>query len=396
MLKQLVLDKKLQSLRNELDVLLKQEDDLVARREKLAAAIEEAKTDEELQVVEESVAELEAEQGELVNKKSKLEEEIQLLEAELQAIESKEPDNTQRSKGVDKVEKRDLRQAIADYVRHKVVRQEVEGFKVVDGGVLIPEELLLPEEKKRDTVDLANYVRTIPVNRGSGKIPIIKKSGGKFISVAELEKNPELAKPQIDEVSYDIETYRGYIPVSQEAIDDADYDIAGLIASDIADQELNTRNEAIAEILKTAPAESVQGIDGLKTLLNTKIKQVYNTKLFVTASLYNELDLAKDKNGRYLLQDSITAASGKTFAGREVVVLDDDILGDGVTNLNAFVGDAYEYCAFFNRKRASVKWTDHNIFGQLLAGFVRFDVGVVDEDAGYYITFTPDTPDSGN
>ena len=198
------------------------------------------------------------------------------------------------------------------------------------------------------------------------------------------------------------------MPIYQEVIDDADYDIVGLIAEDMADQELNTKNAAIAAILKSAPAvsytgegenktaDTVVGVDGLKTVLNTKLKRVYNTKLYVSSSLYNELDLLKDKNGRYLLQDSITAASGKSFAGREVIVLDDDVIGETAGDLVAFVGDAYEFVTLFDRKQMSAKWVDMNIYGELLGIFVRFDAVKFDEAAGYYFEWEPEPEDDGS
>ena len=418
MLRQLMLTKKIESLRSALNVYLEQEQELEARSQDLEAAIEEAQTDEELAAVEEEVSALEKEKTELEEKKSKLENEIAELEGELEELNSKIPSNNERKKGDESMKDKEFRDKLSLYVRTKgkVLREdlvepeepEIVGFKVEDGGVLIPEEILAPQKEKKDALDLTKYVHVIKTNRGSGKIPLIKKSGSKMNSVAELEKNPELAKPEIDEVSFDIETYRGYIPVSQEAIEDADYDITGLIAEEIADQELNTKNAAIVTILKSAPAPEydddeealpVVGIDGLKTVINTKLKRVYNVKLFVSSSLYNELDITKDKNGRYLLQDSISSASGKTFAGREVIVLDDDVIGEQAGDKVAFVGDAYEFVKLFDRKRASVKWVDNNIYGELLAGFVRFDTVAFDENAGYYFEYVPaeeesDTPDA--
>ena len=428
MLKQLMLTKKLKGLRGELDGLIEQETALSTRSEELEGAIEEAETDEELQTIEESVTELEGEKKELFEKKGKLEEEIAKLEAELEEIKSKDPAIVQRQnvKGREKVNDKKMRDVIVDFVRTrgqslKQLRDdepesnlpEDVGFKVIidpddSGSLIFPEEIMRPIKEKREVIDLEKYVRRIPVNRGSGKIPIIKKSGGRMVTVAELKENPALEHPQFAEVSYDIDTYRGYIPVSQEAIDDADYNVVALIAEEIADQELNTKNDAIAGILKDAPAPSytgtgeqrtadpVEGLDGLKEVLNKKLKRIYNAKLFVTASLYHELDTVKDKEGRYLLQDSITAASGKSFAGREVVVLDDDILGDDDTNLNAFIGDAREYCGLFDRKRATLRWVDNNIYGQLLAGVIRFDVGELDENAGFYVTYEPETDGAGD
>src|SRR5699024_7365770 len=103
-----------------------------------------------------------------------------------------------------------------------------------------------------------------------------------------------------------------------------------------------------------------------------------------------ELDTAKDNNGRYLLQDDITVSSGKRLFGREVIVLDDDMIGDADGDLVGFIGDPKAYCTYFDRKQTSVKWIDNDIYGQLLAGFIRFDVVATDEDAGYYVTYETD------
>src|SRR6185312_9938297 len=165
------------------------------------------------------------------------------------------------------------------------------------------------------------------------------------------------------------------------------------IAEDIRDQERNTKNEQIAAIFKTAPKKAVTGLDGIIGMFNKDFKKVYNTKAFVSSSLFNALDLLKDKNGRYLLEDDITVASGKRIKGKEVIVLDDDVIGSKDGDLVGFFGDSHEFITLFNRKQASVKWVDNDIYGQLLAGFVRFDVKSVDDAAGYYVTFTADVPE---
>ncbi|WP_270578001.1 phage major capsid protein [Caldibacillus thermoamylovorans] len=388
MLKQIMLQKKIEQRKNSLYELLKKAEGFATRSSELETAIDEAKTDEEVATLEEEVTKLENDKQELENEKSQLESEIADLEKELDDLNRNAPKPNQggkRNMGNDV----EIREAINEYVRTK--GQARAGFTTVDGGALIPEELLSPQKVLEDVVDLSTLVNVKAVNSGSGKYPVIKKSGSKMVSVAELEKNPELAKPTITEVPYDIETYRGYIPVSQEVIDDADYDVTGLIAEEIADQELNTRNAAIAAVLKTAPAKTVTGLDGLKAVFNKDIKKVYNVKAIISASLYNELDTLKDNNGRYLLQDDITVDSGKRLFGKEVVVLDDTMIGAAEGDLVGFVGDPKAFCTLFDRKRASVKWVDNDIYGQLLAGFVRFDVVATDTEAGYYVTFTPDT-----
>lgn len=362
--------------------------ELLAKRSELEASIDGVESEEDLAAIEASVKENDEAIETAEVEKTTLENDITELESELEESNRKKPKAGVKRNMANQMETRD---AINAFVKSKGAIQERAGFTSVEGGALIPEELLAPKKELVDTLDLTQYVRRVPVNSGSGKYPVISKSGGKFIAVAELAKNPELAKPTMKEVKYDIETYRGYIPVSQEAIDDADYDVTGLIAEDIRDQEQNTKNAQIAAILKTATPKAVTGLDGIITMFNKDFKNVYNTKAFVSSSLFNELDLLKDKNGRYLLQDDITVPSGKRIKGKEVVVLDDDVIGTLDGDLVGFFGDAFEFITLFDRKQASVKWTDNDVYGQLLAGFVRFDVKSVDDAAGYYVTFTPDS-----
>lgn len=395
MLKQLMLSKKIELKRTSVDGINTEIAELEEKKLELERMIDEIKEDEELETVEQEVSELEEKKSELEEEKSKLEEEIAELEAQIAEINNKEQNNDEgeRAKGGKKME---LRQAIGNYVRTKQLEdvRAVEGFKIVDGGVLVPEEILKPYKKPEEEVDLKKLVNVVKVNRGSGAYPIIKKSTGKMVSVAELEANPELAKPEIDDVQYAVSTYRGYIPVSQEVIDDADFDVTGLIGEAISDQELNTTNAAIATVLKSATPKAVTGIDGLKEIFNVSLKKVYSPKAILSASLYNELDTTKDNNGRYLLQDDITVASGKKLFGYEVVVLDDEMIGTTTGDLVGFIGDPKAFATFFDRKQASAKWIEHNIYGQLLAGYIRFDVKAVDADAGFYVTYTPETPEA--
>ncbi|MBU5214981.1 phage major capsid protein [Heyndrickxia sp. FSL W8-0496] len=369
--------------------------ELLAKRSEFESAVEAAESEDDLTAIENSMNENDEEIKTKEEEKTKLEEEIEELEKELERSNDKKPKNRSKLGGKGKMDKeqlQELRSAINTYIRSKGAEiRAVEGFKVVDGGALVPEELLTPEKAVEDVVDLLSYVKKVPVKRGSGKYPVIKKSGSKMNTVAELEANPELAKPSVSDVAYDIETYRGYIPVSQEVIDDADYDIVGLIDEEIRDQELNTRNAAIATVLKSATPKTVSSLDEIITLLNTGFKTAYQVKLYVSQSFFNDLDLMKDGNGRYLLQDDVTVASGKRLKGKEIVVLDDDMIGTSAGDKVAFIGDAKAFCKFFDRKQVSVKWVDNNIYGQMLAGFVRFDVKKADAEAGYYITYTSGT-----
>jgi len=387
-LRQLMLAKQIADKEKELEEMRGKDADFETREKELETSISEANTEEERGVVDGEIEKFEQERDAHNDRKSELETEIEELRGKMKEYE-KVPEKREKEKNMEKrsEEIEEARGAINAFVKSKGQVRE-SGFKEVDAGILIPEELLAPQEKPEDVVDLKNYVRNVRVNSASGKYPVISKSGSKMNTVAELEQNPELSKPKIENVDYSVETRRGYIPISQEAIDDADYDVTGIIRDEIDDQSRNTRNTDIAAVLKSATAKNVTGLDGLKDLVNKEIKKVYPVKFIISSSLYAELDKLKDKNGRYLLQDSITSASGKVLSGKEVIVLDDEMIA-GAGELKGFVGDPKSFCTFFDRKQTSVEWVVNQIYGKLLAGVVRYDVKKTDADAGFYITYTP-------
>ena len=314
--------------------------------------------------------------------------------------ESTEPtSNTNPIDKKDKEEKRSMEVILNDkketYTRsiNQFIRTKGEtrdGLTTVGAEAVIPiDKITKPEKQPERVVDLRQHVGRVPVTTGTGSYPILRANKNKMTSVAELAKNPELAKPEFTKVNYEIATYRGYIPVSQEALDDSDIDLGGLVAENIQRQSLNTSNAEIAKKLQTATAKTVTDIDGLKDIVNVTIDPAYNVKFIASQSFFNELDKMKDNDGRYLLQQDITVASGYKLLGREVVVMADDVIGTAAGNKVAFVGDPSLFVKFFDRQQASVRWVDNDVYGQLLAGFVRFDVEVADTAAGFYVTLGP-------
>lgn len=387
-LRQLMLAKQIADKEKELEEMRGKDAEFETREKELEESINEANTEEDRSLVDDAITKFTEEKEAHEERKSELETELEELRGKMKEYE-KVPEKREKENKMGKrnEEIEEIRGAINAFVKSKGQVREG-GFKEVDAGILIPVELLSPQEKPEDVVDLKNYVKNVSVNSASGKYPVIAKSGSKMSTVEELKQNPELSEPKISNIDYSIETRRGYIPISQEAIDDADYDVTGLIRDEINDQSRNTRNTDIATVLKSATAKSVTGLDGLKDLVNKEIKKVYPVKFIISASLYAELDKLKDKNGRYLLQDSITSSSGKMLFGKEVIVLDDEMIA-GAGELKGFVGDPKSFCSFFDRKQTSVEWVDNQIYGKLLAGIVRYDVKKTDGDAGFYITFTP-------
>ncbi len=91
--------------------------------------------------------------------------------------------------------------------------------------------------------------------------------------------------------------------------------------------------------MKTFEAKTVANLDELKAILNVSLDPAYQVSFEASQSFYNILDTLKDKNGRYLLQDSIVSPTGKVALGKTINVLADEALGNA-TEAKAFVGDS--------------------------------------------------------
>lgn len=293
-LRQLMLAKQIADKEKELEEMRGKDADFETREKELETSISEANTEEERGVVDGEIEKFEQERDAHNERKSELETKLSELREQMKEYE-KTPERREKKKDMgrrNKEEIEEMRSAINSFVKSKGQVREG-GFKEVDAGILIPVEMLAVQKKPEDVVDLGNYVKNVSVNSSSGKYPVIAKSGSKMSTVKELEQNPELSKPKISNIDYSIATRRGYIPISQEAIDDADYDVTGLIRDEINDQSRNTRNTDIATVLKSATEKSVTGLDGLKDLVNKEIKKVYPVKFIISSSLYAELDKLK-------------------------------------------------------------------------------------------------------
>ena len=166
-----------------------------------------------------------------------------------------------------------------------------DGVKKTNTKPVTSEEIVTtPIREVKTVTDLKQFATIHKANKGSGKYPILRHATSKMVSVAELEKNPALAKPDFGNVAWEVQTYRGAIPVSQESIDDADVDLLGIIAESAQQIKVNTTNAAIANVIKTFAAEKADDLDDLKKILNTKLDPAYEVSFVVSQSFYNSLD----------------------------------------------------------------------------------------------------------
>lgn len=348
--------------------------------------LDRAETDEEVSAVEKTVDDLQKEIEEKEAEKAQLEKEIDELEKQIEEQNRKAPTYPSKEKrGGQKLEQRD---AIAKYIRTGQTR-DIVGLKTTDSGsaALIPTEVLKPHFVNKTRNPLLDLVERVKVNSRSGKYPVIKKTDGVMVSTDELKSNPELGKPAISEIDYSIKTYRGYVPVSQEMIDDADYDIMSIVEDEVFNQGENTELSLVAAVLKEATQADAAGFDGIKDIYNKKLKSIYKASIVVTKSMFAALDKVKDKDGRYMLQTDVASPTGYSFGGKTIYKVDDTVFGNE-GDMKFFIGDVTEFVKEFDRAQVSVKWVNNDIYGQLLGLFIRLDIKRVDEEAGFFGTYT--------
>lgn len=273
--------------------------------------------------------------------------------------------------------------AFKDFLKSGEVR---DGVTTVEGGVVIPKEILDIQKVPNDPTQLASYINRVSVTSGVGSLPVLAKNTARLASTAELKENPNLATLSLTGVDYKALTYRGVLPVSMEMLQDAP-EIESVVAEYVAEAKALTEQYKIGEVLQKATPVAVSDVDGIKDAFNKGLSN-YNRMFVVSESFFAEIDKIKDADGRYLLQDSITSPSGKQLLGSQVVVVADDVLGKA-GEAHAFVGDVKAFALEAMRSDIAVEWQDDDIFGKKLAVALRADWQVADEEAGKFLTFVP-------
>lgn len=266
-------------------------------------------------------------------------------------------------------------------------RDMTQGFKETpDGSAVIPQQILDMAKVPNDPTQLSSYVNRVTVEAPSGRIPVLAKATATLATADELAENPSIANATISKVDYALETMRGQLPVSMEMVQDY-HDITGILSDYINQVKKNTEQKQIGAILQTAEAVSATSLDDIKKAFNGLINYGDDRKFVVTVSMFNALDTMKDNEGRYLLKDDVTSATGKTLLGAEIIIVPDTILGNA-GDMKMFVGSLKAFATVAVKGEVSLNWTENRYFEQVLGCAIREDVVAVDKQAGKFITYT--------
>lgn len=361
--------------------------DLVQKR---SALLKDADTASEVKDIKEIRSKITGLNTELDQAKADLDDLKELEKEEQRSIAPEVNEGPYHRGGGSSKDKLEIqKRAINAYIHTRDASNATEvGLKSEDAEVTIPKDIqYIPTEEVKTVTDLSKLVTQFTPTTASGTYPIVKRATAKLHTVAELEKNPELAKPEFIKREWKVDTYRGAIPLSQESIEDSAADLIGIVSNNAMEQKINTTNAAISTILQSFTAKSVSGsdVDAIKHILNVDLDPAYQRTIIASQSFYQYLDTLKDKNGRYLLNDPITTDSPAMLLGVSVIVVEDNLLGkDG--EAHAFIGDIKRAVLYANRSDIQIRWVDNDIYGTYLRASVRFGVVKADENAGYFVT----------
>ena len=157
MLKTLMLRKKIDENKAELEKLMEKREELKVREAELEQAIEEAETDEETATVEEAVEEYDKEKTETDEKIAELETKIEELETEIEEMEKKTP-----AVASERTEKKEERKEATMNVRDVKIRELPKTVRAMDA---IPYDIRTAMVEREDVQDFLKSLR----NAGESK-----------------------------------------------------------------------------------------------------------------------------------------------------------------------------------------------------------------------------------
>lgn len=316
------------------------------------------------------------------------------MQAELDTIKSVEKRSRSR-----KVEKRNLRKvenleenevkAFENFIRTEGV--EKRGLNTSNTSVVVPTDISTDVLELKDNLDdLSQYITVQEVGTGSGKFPVAKRATSVLATKEELAEIADVDEPLFIEVDYKVETRIGKIMFSNELIEDAAVNVVDYSKKQMKRMVKNTNNKNILAILSKFTATVATDTDGLKNVINVQLDPELDIKLLVNQDAYNYLDTLKDVEGRYLLQPSLSAPSGKQFAGHDVIVVSNKVAPTPKDTVGfIFIGDLEEACILFKRKEITAEWEKFDSYSKGLAVGVRSDYKQVDPEAGFVVNLNP-------
>lgn len=281
-----------------------------------------------------------------------------------------------------------------------------------DGGYTVPEDIVTkvnhwPEIVYSFLDDIS--VENVSTNKGARTYQ--KRTDTE--AFVDLDENGAITKkitaPQFERITYAIQDRAGFMPVSNDLTADSDANISAIVTEWLGRANIATANEKILAIIAAKDQVALDGINGIKKVVNVDLGQAYKhgIKIITNDDGLNYLDTLADENKRPLLNpDPTDSAKLALRCGTVVVpvkVIPNKAFASVGTKIPFVIGDLKAGIRKYNRQSMSLKASDvavlgdFNAFAQnmtLIRAIMRDDYKQLDGDA--YVYGYIDTATQGN
>lgn len=350
-----------------------------------------------------------------VEKAKEILEEIKKLKAEYEVekeiFESEKETNKLSEEDIEDVEKaiadkkedkkEDSTKAFAKAVKTMVNKTLNEGA-AESGGYTVPEEISTKVERLRETKEsLIDEIIIKKVNTNAGQETY--KTRGQatgFGAIEEGGKIPKAGAPKFSRVSWKVTKYGGYMPATNELLEDSDTNVESLMTEWLADESRMTWNKIILAVIAEKAQEKLEGLDDIKKALNITLGSTFKStsKIITNDDGLQYLDTLKDSDGNYLLQPNpadpmqLRLCAGATTV--PVKVYSNETIATVGGKIPFIIGDLKEAVKGYDRKALTLMASQVATVGSgddalnafeedltLIRGIERIDAEMRDEKA---------------
>lgn len=277
------------------------------------------------------------------------------------------------------------------YLRSQGERRDLQGLTTdqTTGKVAVPSEISKPIfQLTQDNPVLANYITRRQTNSPMGTMPVALRTNATLQTKKELAEVPDIDSQLLVGIDYKLQTRSGKVYISEEAMDDYDFDLAPTIKEQLQQLVTNTDNANIVSILtadgnfQTANADLSANLDDIKKIKNTMLDPQLDVQIVMSSTDFNALDTMKDEKGDYLLQPSVTSPTNKALLGCDVIQESDSLMPAG----KMFIGSLAESVLEVYKPNIIAEWHQFEYFAQGFEAILRSDYKAIARESGVLVT----------
>lgn len=305
----------------------------------------------------------------LLNEADELQKELDLL-ARVETMKKGEvPDDMEpvEEKGTELTAEQKAEKAFADAVRSRFkVDKDLNETTGADGGYTVPEDIdTRINTLKEQHFSLASLIDRETVTTKSGRRTYKQRAQHTgFTQVAEGGKITKTAAPKFSVISYAIKKFGGFMPVTNELLEDSDAAITTEMTTWLAEDSVATENAQILAAINEKDATALSGMKDIKKAVNVTLAAFAGFVRIVTNSDgLQYLDTLEDKNGRPLLSpDPVKPMELYLSVGVRrvpVTIVPNEVMPSAESGAIPFIiGSLWDYMKMFDRKGLSLSISD--------------------------------------